>query len=777
MSNFQNCSPEIRRYLMKYQIPDVLESLFTALMVNQPEDVRQFMLEKVRILQADRNLLQSLRWNTFIDEDKKPANRIKNIEFLWCYEDERDQPTPHMYEKAYSFYNSRLLNICYYRGLQRYWFYKREKRRVFNLKLNKARKFYQIRFSRIHFKSWLEWTRIEIARYNKFMQALKVIFDLSPQRMVFEAWHSVTVDAINTREYFDRIERGEKMDNEEVTGMKTDHLSLMKKSIATHVFRFIDLRDLVNCSRVCRTWKELTQSTILWSRIDLTNGRVGPLAHKSLTSLIQKCRPFLCHLNIRGCDYLTPNALYTIGDCRNLQDLNISSCEGISDEFIRDVTNGCQSLLYVNMSRTSISDAALRYLSRNCSSIQYLNIAHCSNLTNHGLHYLASGKASQKLIYLDISGLDQISKEGYKYLSKGMTRLNTILLNELPSLTDECLENLIPGCKNLRGISILHSPLLTDNAFKYIANSKMIQTLKFESNMKITDSSMVTFLRQNRELRHLYFVDIQRLTDISLKSLGQSRNLNVINVADCVRLSDTGVRYLVEGLSGSRIKEMNLTNCVRVSDVSLLRISQKCSSLTYANFSYCEHVTDAGVELLATISSLTSLDLSGCNITDTGIAALGSNSNFKDIILSECHNITDIGIQKLVPKVGDLDNFDVSHINEITDQAIKSLAFSCRRLRVLNVSGCVYLSDQGLQYLSGVCQYIEKLDVSACKKITDKSLRYLRKGCHNLKTLTMYCCTGISKASVDKTRKKIKGELFHSQEDTHAYLGYSKSNE
>ena len=51
----------------------------------------------------------------------------------------------------------------------------------------------------------------------------------------------------------------------------------------------------------------------------------------------------------------------------------------------------------------------------------------------------------------------------------------------------------------------------------------------------------------------------------------------------------------------------------------------------YASLCYCEHVTDAGVELLGTLPSLTSLDLSGCNIQDQGIAALGNNPRFRDL--------------------------------------------------------------------------------------------------------------------------------------------------
>ena len=72
-----------------------------------------------------------------------------------------------------------------------------------------------------------------------------------------------------------------------------------------------------------------------------------------------------------------------------------------------------------------------------------------------------------------------------------------------------------------------------------------------------------------------YAVDCQNITDSAMKFLAHLRQLAVINIADCVRISDAGVRHLVEGNVGGKIRELNLTNCVRVSDVSLLRISQK----------------------------------------------------------------------------------------------------------------------------------------------------------------------------------------------------------
>lgn len=67
--------------------------------------------------------------------------------------------------------------------------------------------------------------------------------------------------------------------------------------------------------------------------------------------------------------------------------------------------------------------------------------------------------------------------------------------------------------------------------------------------------------------------------------------------------------------------------------------------MTYCSICFCEHVTDAGVELLATLPSLISIDVSGCNIQDHGVASLGNSSRLRDLTLSECRSMTDIGLQ------------------------------------------------------------------------------------------------------------------------------------
>ena len=83
-----------------------------------------------------------------------------------------------------------------------------------------------------------------------------------------------------------------------------------------------------------------------------------------LLRLINKCRPFLGHLNLRGCHMLTEGALQHIGECRNLQDLNLSEYGKLDDEGIRSIATGCVGLLYLNLSYCLATDATLIALSK-----------------------------------------------------------------------------------------------------------------------------------------------------------------------------------------------------------------------------------------------------------------------------------------------------------------------------------------------------------------------------------------------------------------------------
>ena len=52
----------------------------------------------------------------------------------------------------------------------------------------------------------------------------------------------------------------------------------------------------------------------------------GSIEDSSLIHVVSKHRTILGHLNLKGCSLLTADSFKYIGQCQNLQDLNMSEC-------------------------------------------------------------------------------------------------------------------------------------------------------------------------------------------------------------------------------------------------------------------------------------------------------------------------------------------------------------------------------------------------------------------------------------------------------------------
>ncbi|XP_783241.3 dynein regulatory complex subunit 6 isoform X2 [Strongylocentrotus purpuratus] len=764
MSKMKTMNPQLKQFLRRNKVPDVYEALLTGLAVVCPDDPFEYLIgnltELLRQREEDVHGLESLKWDSLVPDDMKPKKKIFGAAYLdniYLLDEENLHPHPELYQKAYQCYNNRLVTMTF-NAWFRYHLRKKAKREWLARRMKEAADYFFLRKQRVHFKIWSDWHRFRMQRQERAFDIIQRAYNISLSRLVFEAWHNVMQESRRTKEYFERLERGELDGEEDMLGPRgeaRDDISLLPRRVAIKIFGYLDLVDISRCSRVCRSWKMITSNSSLWSWVDLSKAK-NVVTDNVLTSLLQHYRPYVLHLNIKGCSMLTKPSFKAVGQCRNLQDLNMSECPGLNDDTMKYVAEGCSVLLYLNISFTNITDATLRLLARCCSNLQYLSLAYCKRFSDKGLQYLGTGRGGRRLVHLDLSGCPQITVNGYKNISGGCPKLQHLIINDCYTLRDDMIVAVAANCHNIRCISFLYTPNITDVALKALAVHRKLQQIRIEGNCKITDASFKLLGRYCVDLRHIYVSDCPRITDAALKSLATCRNINVLNVADCIRISDNGVRNLVEGPSGPKLREMNLTNCVRVTDVSIMKITQKCYSLVYGSFCFSEHITDAGAEMLGNMPALSSLDISGCNITDTGLGALGNCYHLRDVVLSECHQITDLGIQKFAQQCRDLDRLDISHCLQLTDQAIKNLAFCCRKLSFLNIAGCSQLSDMSIRYISGVCHYLQSLNFSGCIKVSDDSMRFLRKGLKRLRNLNMLYCHLITKPTIVKLSAKIE---------------------
>ncbi|KAF7246665.1 Dynein regulatory complex subunit 6 [Varanus komodoensis] len=418
---------------------------------------------------------------------------------------------------------------------------------------------------------------------------------------------------------------------------------------------------------------------------------------------------------------------------------------------------------------------------RGFPNLQYLSLAYCRKFTDKGLQYLGSGRGCHKLIYLDISGCLQISVEGFRNIANSCSGIQHLIINEMPTLTDRCIQALAEKCKQIVSVEFNESPHVSDTGFKALAQCKLVK-MKIQGSNRITDLSFKLMSKFWPHMKRISVADCQKITDVGLKLIASLDDIIVLNLSDCMRISDAGIKTFVDGSSGSKIRELSLANCSYITDSAVIKIAQRCSNLVYLNLHYCQAVSDAGIETLILIPSLAYINLSGLYITDQALDTLGKQWKIKEITISECRQISDAGIKvifnmntlhnvksKLLGKSFDfglfqkfcidlrkLEYIDFSYCHQLSNNSLKYLTFNCHRLTSLSMAGCSKITDTGIQFVAAGCTYLHYLDISGCINITDKGLKCLIKGCLQLRILKMLYCTNITRQAVLKSVSKLQ---------------------
>nr|XP_019934488.1 PREDICTED: F-box/LRR-repeat protein 13 isoform X1 [Paralichthys olivaceus] len=673
---------------------------------------------------------------------------------MGVYMDPDDMLSFSLLEKAYCCYRKSLTSACF-RKWQSFTVQSKRDTTDLALKMDVTMKHFERRCQRTAVTKWLKWVKLHKKKQAAAVEKLEGLVNAGRLKRIITAWHNVSAESKRTKEYFKKLDMGllEICNRDHQIREECDRLSMLPSSVSLKIFQYVELRDRLNCAEVCCAWKTIIQSSKLWSQINFSVEKHWT-TDSTMKQVLQNYRPFVIYLNLRGCTSLTWPSFKCISECRNLQELNVSECFNVTDTMVQEIVEGCPSLLYLNLSCTLVTDKALRELSRNCLNLQYLSLAYCYRFTDKGFMYLTTGKGCHSLIHLNLSGCTQMTVNGFKYLSAGCPSLREVVIDDMPTLSDNCVLALLARCRCLSAISLLDAHHLSDIAFIAISEAATLKTLSTEGNSQLSDVSWEALCSSSQGLHRLHAAQCPRMTDTSLKSVATLKNLQYLDISLCNKVSDAGIKYLTIGSSVAKLRELNVSHCRLLTDISVMRIAQRLCKLSHLNLSYCVKLTDASLEWLSG-SSICSLDLSGCNIQDQGLAAI-EDISLRKLVLAECVNITDIGIEKLCRNMRDLERVDVSHCVALSDLAIRAISFYCRSLVTLRMSGCPKMTDMAMQYLTSGSQYLRELDVSGCVLLTDRTLRLIERICPPLCSVTMTCCSNISKAAALKLQPRVK---------------------
>nr|XP_020469743.1 F-box/LRR-repeat protein 13 isoform X2 [Monopterus albus] len=738
---------------LKHCLPQIYKTLLAAACLLCPSDPIQFLKKTLMTIHGHDNL-QDVDWHKFLaDAEQHPAPSSLTRRTV-SVEPDDNMLSFCLFEKAYSCYRKNLTSSCF-RKWKSFTMQNKEDALDLALKMDMAKKHFEMKCQQAALTKWLNWVELHKKTQAAGINKLERLINASRLKRIIAAWHKMVKDSKRTKECFKKLEKGfmEISNKDRQTEEGCDGLSVLPSSLALKIFQYLELRDRLNCAEVCCTWKAFIQTGTLWSQINFSVDK-GWITDATVMQILQNYRPFVIHLNLRGCSSLKWTSLKYISECRNLQEVNVSECFNVTDMLVQRIVEGCPCLLYLNLSHTLITNETLRELSRNCLNLQYLSLAYCYRFTDKGLLYLTTGKGCHNLIHLNLSGCTQMTVNGFKHISAMCPSLHEIVIDDMPTLSDSCVLALLARCHCLSAISLLDAPHLSDFAFKAITEVAKLKTFSIEGNYQVSDVSWMALCGSSKGLHRLHAAECPRMTDASLKSVATLKHLKYLDISRCSRVSDVGIKYLTEGSSVTKLQELNVSHCSHITDISVMRIVQRLCKLRHLDLSYCQRLTDRSLECLSG-SSICSLDISGCNIQDQGLAAV-EGVHLRKLVLAECVYITDIGIETLCKNVRELKHVDVSHCVALTDKAIRAMSFYCQSLVTLRMSGCPKMTDKAVQYLTSGSQCLRELDVSGCVLLTDHTPRYLERICPLLCSITMACCSSISKVAALKLQPRVK---------------------
>ncbi|XP_045049787.2 F-box and leucine-rich repeat protein 13 isoform X1 [Desmodus rotundus] len=332
---------------------------------------------------------------------------------------------------------------------------------------------------------------------------------------------------------------------------------------------------------------------------------------------------------------------------------------------------------------------------------------------------------------IDFSTVKNMITDKYIVSTLQRWRLNVLRLNFRGCLLRLRTLRSVSLCKNLQELNVSDCPTLTDESMRYISEGCSGVLYLNLSNTTIT----------NRTMRLL------------------------------PRIGDTGLKYFLDGPASTRIRELNLSNCIQLGDASIVKLPECCPHLNYLSLRNCKHVTDGGIESIINIFSLISVDLSGTSISNEGLMILSRHKKLKELSLSECDKITNIGIQAFCKGSLILEHLDVSYCPQLSDEFITALAIYCINLTSLNIAGCPKITDSAMEVLSAKCGYLHILDTSGCVLLTDQMLENLQIGCKQLRILKMQYCRHISKEAAEKMSSIVQQQEY-SPNDPPLWFGY-----
>ncbi|CAN5549235.1 hypothetical protein BH10CYA1_BH10CYA1_24870 [soil metagenome] len=183
----------------------------------------------------------------------------------------------------------------------------------------------------------------------------------------------------------------------------------------------------------------------------------------------------------------------------------------------------------------------------------------------------------------------------------------------------------------------------------------------------------------------------KRITDKAMTKISQMPNLKRLVLTNCGDITPTGLSKLE---NATKLEELVL-NGTPFDDTSVSTIL-KLKPLLYLSVNGT-HIHEAGLRELAK-TKLQGIDVRSINLSDAGCEAISKIKTIQMLDISENRRVTKKGLQ-LIADMPDLDSLDASQ-NSLSSSDIEALS-RAKKLRMLGLSD-TFVDNSGLNYINKI---------------------------------------------------------------------------
>lgn len=271
---------------------------------------------------------------------------------------------------------------------------------------------------------------------------------------------------------------------------------------------------------------------------------------------------------------------------------------------------------------------------------------------------------------------------------------------------------------------------ITDDFLSLFFGSSNLERITLVNCSKIHHQTICDLLNGCSKLQSIDLTGVKDINDkIYLQLADQCKRLQGLYAPGSNNVTGDAVLQLI--INCPQLKRIKLSDCNQINDSIIHSLVVNCPYLVELDLHGCELVTNKALyEIFLILESLKEFKISRNNNIDwkcfeSPTGAIMSLDKLRIIDFTQCPNITDKAVEKLISLAPKLRNVVLSKCSSITDQSLKAIAQLGKNIHYIHLGHCSNITDEGAKTLIRSCYRLQYIDLACCNQLTNATVMEL----------------------------------------------------